>query len=299
MGKEAEIVTTTCRICGSRESELVSREVVGSPSAVYRCKGCALVYLFPIMTEAEEAAFYRAEFEKYMAGRSGAGWKSPETHFISYQPEGERRLPLVRPHLHAADALLEVGSSTGYFLDDLRGYVRSITGVEPSEAFREFANSRGIETFATLDDLDARTFDVIALYYVLEHLRDPIGYLKALRTRLNLGGRLLIEVPNVGDVLLTRFRIPNFPQFYWQKAHYHNFSRKTLADVLTRAGYDAQMFPAQRYDLSNHMVWMMDGKPGGAGHFSDLFTPELDTAYAEALKAQWLCDTVFAVATAE
>ncbi|MBI5032979.1 MAG: class I SAM-dependent methyltransferase [Chloroflexi bacterium] len=289
--------TPRCRICGSTEYDLVSRQVAQAPEAtIYRCRNCQIVYVFPIMTEEEETTFYRDEFEKYMLKRSGAGWKSPETHFRSYQAEGERRLSLVRPYLHADDALLEVGSSTGYFLDDLRGYVRSVTGVEPSEAYRTFANERGIETLATLDDWGARTFDVIALYYVLEHLRDPIGYLASIHGRLKANGRLLIEVPNVEEVLLTRYHIPSFGPFYWQKAHYHNFSPRTLTDVLARAGFQTQLIPTQRYDLSNHMVWMMEGKPGGMGRFANLFTPELETAYSEALKKQWLCDTVFAVA---
>jgi hypothetical protein len=36
-------------------------------------------------------------------------------------------------------------------------------------------------------------------------------------------------------------------------------------------------------------------KPVGAGRFKDLFTPELEIAYAEVLKKQWKCDTLFAV----
>jgi len=289
-----------CRICGSVESELVSREVSGAlESSVYRCKDCNVVYLFPIMTDEEEAAFYQAEFEKYMEGRSGAGWESPEAHFRSYQAEGERRLPLVRPHLLAEDTVLEIGSSTGYFLDDLRGYTRSVIGVEPSEAYRSSAITRGIETVASLDDLGAQKFDVIAIYYVLEHLRDPVGYLAALRPRLNLDGRLLIEVPNVDDVLLSRYDIPSFGPFYWQKVHYYVFSRQTLVDVLARAGFQAQVFPEQRYDLSNHMIWMMKGRPGGMGCYSDLFTSELEATYAAALKSHWVCDTIFTVATVE
>ena len=258
-----------------------------------------MVYLFPIMTEEEEASFYRAEFENYMAGRSGPGWESPDAHFRSYQAEGERRLPLVRPYVRAEDDVLEIGSSTGYFLEDLRGYVRSVTGIEPSEAYRDFANTRGIETIASLDDLGAENFDVITIYYVLEHLRDPVGYLAALKSRLNSDGRILIEVPNVDDVLLSRYGIPSFAPFYWQKVHYYVFSRLTLVDVLSRAGFQAQVFPEQRYDLSNHVVWMTEGKPGGMGRYADLFSPELEATYAAAIKAHWVCDTLFAVATAE
>jgi SAM-dependent methyltransferase len=209
------------------------------------------------MTMEEEEKFYRAEFEKYMEGRAGSGWKSPEAHFQSYQHEGARRLALVRPHLKPGDSVLEIGSSTGYFLDAMRPYVRADKGVEPGEIYRNYAQSRGIDTVRDISDLEGEKFDVIALYYVLEHFRDPVGYLSGLRDRLNPGGRLLIEVPNVEDALLSRYSIPAFPAFYWQKAHYHYFSHRTLGDVLQRAGYSVQLYPAQRYDLSNHMVWMM------------------------------------------
>ncbi len=276
----------------------MSDQVSDAPeSAVYRCARCDLVYLHPIMTQAEEAGFYLNQFEKYMEGRSGAGWKSPELHFQSYQAEGERRVPLVRPHVRPDDDVLEIGSSTGYFLDDLRGGVKSVTGVEPSDAYRAFAESRGIETVRDIGDLGTRSFDVIALYYVLEHMRDPIDYLHQMQSHLKPGGRLLLEVPNVDDALLSLYAVPAFGPFYWQKAHYQNFSQKTLGLVLGRANYDATMFPVQRYDLSNHMVWMMEGRPGGYGRFRNVFTKEVEAAYAEALKTHWVCDTVFAVAT--
>ena len=295
-------MTTTiapqCRLCGCREHVLVSRNVSEAPeSAVYACAACGIVYLFPIMSEEEETAFYARQFEEYMARRSGPGWKSPESHFASYRSEAERRLPLVAPHLCAADTVLEIGSSTGYFLDALRPLVRSVSGVEPSEAYRSYAASRGIETVETLDQLRGRTFDVIALYYVVEHLRDPVAFGASLRGRLNRGGRLLIEVPNVDDALLSLYRLEAFDRFYWQRAHYHNFSRSTLTAVLERAGYTVETFPVQRYDLSNHMVWMMEGRPGGHGRFADVLGPAVTAEYSQALKNRWICDTVFAVAT--
>ncbi|MBI4848378.1 MAG: class I SAM-dependent methyltransferase [Nitrospirae bacterium] len=287
-----------CRMCGSPEKEIVSSQVAGDPDArVYRCLECSLIYLFPIMTEADEAEFYREQFETYMQGRAGVSWQSPQRHFQSYQAEGERRLPIVRRHLRMTDTVLEIGSSTGYFLDDLRGYVQSVQGVEPSELYCAFANERGISTVASLEEVSVQSFDVLVLYYVLEHLRDPVAYLSGLRRYLKVDGRLLLEVPNVDDVLVSRYSIPGFLKFYWQKAHYHYFSHTTLTRVFKQAGYDCELFPVQRYDLSNHIVWMTEQRPGGTGHYGDIFTPEVEIAYAEALKKQWVCDTLFAVGT--
>jgi 2-polyprenyl-3-methyl-5-hydroxy-6-metoxy-1,4-benzoquinol methylase len=287
-----------CRFCRSLRAKRVGDQVAGAPeAAVYQCEDCSLVYLFPIMSESEEIDFYRTEFETYMRGRAGMNWKSPEAHFRSFQSEGERRLPLIRPHLRAEDEVLEIGSSTGYFLDDLRGQVKSVTGVEPSEAYREYANAAGIRTWASLAELKGRRFDALMLYYVLEHLRDPVDYLRGLQPYLRSEGRVFIEVPNVDDALLRLYPIPAFGPFYWQKAHYHYFSRGTMQAVLERAGFVVRLIPVQRYDLSNHMTWMATGKPGGTGRYRGVFSDGLEASYADALKSQWLCDTVFAVAT--
>jgi SAM-dependent methyltransferase len=294
------VIAPVCRLCGGRESSLVSPTVSEAPgSSVYECSGCGIVYVYPIMTVEEESAFYAREFEDYMARRSGPGWKSPEAHFQSYSSEGERRLPLVLPHLRATDAVLEIGSSTGYFLRALQPHVRSVSGVEPSEAYREHALSLGIETLDAIEQCRGRRFDVIAMYYVMEHLRDPVAYTASLRQWLAPGGRLLIEVPNVRDALLSLYKLSAFADFYWQRAHYHNFSRQTLTRVLERAGFGATTYPVQRYDLSNHLIWMRDGKPGGHGRFASVLGSGVDLAYRQRLMDQWICDTVFAVATME
>ncbi len=41
------------------------------------------------------------------------------------------------------------------------------------------------------------------------------------------------------------------------------------------------------------MTWMMDGKPGGQGRFSELFGAELVADYRQRMIDRWQCDTVF------
>ena len=53
------------------------------------------------------------------------------------------------------------------------------------------------------------------------------------------------------------------------------------------------MVPEQRYDLSNHIVWMTEGKPGGQGRYNAVFSDELIDRYRADLKKQWKCDTLF------
>ena len=66
-------------------------------AAEYQCSECGIVFLHPIMTEAEEQAFYGAQFAEYMAARGQAGGADPEQSFQKWMPEGERRRALLEP----------------------------------------------------------------------------------------------------------------------------------------------------------------------------------------------------------
>ena len=269
-------------------------------AAEYQCSECGIVFLHPIMTEDEERAFYGDKFAEYMAARGQAGGADPEQSFEKWKPEGERRRALLEPWLRPGMSVLEIGSATGFLLDAIRGHVGDdLVGVEPGENFREFSRRRlGIEAHPDRSAITDRRFDLLLAYYVVEHMRDPVAELSAWRELLTPGGRLAIEVPNVDDALVRYWQVEAFDRFYWQKAHYFNYSHQTLAMVLRMAGFeDVQTIPVQRYDISNHVHWLWKGQPGGLGAYTELLDDGVNAEYARALRQRWLCDTVMAVAT--
>lgn len=268
-------------------------------AAEYQCSECGIVFLHPIMTEAEEREFYGAKFAQYMAARGQAGGADPSDSFEKWRPEGERRRALLEPWLRQGMRVLEIGSATGFLLDAIRPHVgEALTGVEPGDDFREFSErTLGIEVHRERDAVAGRRFDLVLAYYVVEHMRDPVGELSRWRSLLEPGGKLAIEVPNVDDVLVRYWGVEAFDRFYWQKAHYFNYSHQTLTMVLGMAGFeDVHTIPVQRYDISNHIHWLWKGKPGGLGAYSDLLDDRVNAEYARALRERWLCDTVMAVA---
>jgi hypothetical protein len=75
-------------------------------------------------------------------------------------------------------------------------------------------------------------------------------------------GRLLIEVPNLGDELLN-YEV-NYRHFYWQQAHLSYFDAARLELALRKAGIkDFSIRGVQRYGLRNliHLHWLDEGKP--------------------------------------
>ena len=73
------------------------------------------------------------------------------------------------------------------------------------------------------------------------------------------------------------------------------FNAETLRRLAKQAGLcivSIQQY--QRYPLSNHLHWFSQGKPGGHQKWAFLDSPELKTAYANALASVAKCDTLIA-----
>jgi SAM-dependent methyltransferase len=293
-----------CRFCNAEPSgQSIKGEFVygGNPDQhFWKCDVCQIIYLFPPLSEEEELSFYKKEFEKFMEERGGSDkdWSNPERHFQTNQKEVRRRMVVLEPHLSSDQRILEIGCSSGFMLSALRDRGVDVYGLDPSEGFIDYVRSKGIQVYSSLDELREDrdlAFDLVIHYYVLEHIGDPVEFIKQYMELLNDRGKMIFEVPCATDPLVELYKVAAFDRFYWSVAHHWYFNRESLARVLDRTGYAFELFPEQRYDISNHMTWMMEGKPGGLGRYSHVFEKELEHLYKEKLKGNWLCDTIVAV----
>lgn len=292
-----------CRFCaaGSEFQKIKGEYVYGAPDNYhfYICDKCEMVYLYPLMTEEQEKEFYAKEFEGFMHNRSGAemDWSGPEAHVKSSRRERDRRELILPMDQMKGKRVLEIGCSSGFLLSHLKENGAEVVGIEPSGLFSKFVTQQKINVYSDLMDLSSaheRQFDFAIHYYVLEHIREPELFLRSIMEHLKPGGCMIFEVPCVSDPLVALYNVPAFDKFYWSFAHHWYFSKKTLGLLLDRVGSRYKLFPEQRYDLSNHMWWMLKGKPGGMGKFSEVFSKETEEAYKKDLKHAWLCDTIVA-----
>lgn len=302
MTSKTEILTE-CRLCGAKAKgrKIVGNFVYGGEAhqKFYHCTSCDVAFLHPPLTEEEEARFYTKEFEKFMEKRAGKDfdWSGPESHFQSSQKQYERRLPFLEDLLKPGKRVLEIGCSSGFMLVPLKNKGLEVVGVEPSGGFGEFLKKQDVKVYSSLEDLTAKEkekFDIVMHFFVLEHIREPIDFLKQGLALLKDDGVMVFEVPSRDDPLVTIYNIPAFHKFYWSVAHHYYFNRVSLEFLLKKAAKKFEVIPEQRYDLSNHMTWARDGKPGGQKRFSEFFTPELEKAYRESMLKKGLCDSLIA-----
>lgn len=135
--------------------------------------------------------------------------------------------------------VLDLGCGGGEFLEFLRdaGFTRA-EGVDRSEQQVARCHARGLAAVAHVTDTPAflaarpTTFDAIVMNDVLEHVPkgEIVSLLRAIRSALAGGGRVVIKVPNCSNVFGLVARYLDF-------THEVGFTEHSLRQVLVAAGY--------------------------------------------------------------
>jgi SAM-dependent methyltransferase len=295
-----------CPLCSSSRifQSVVTTHVYGDKTgkrAFFHCEKCDVRYQFPGLTEDEETQFYVAEFELFMADRTGekGGWNNAKDHIYANENSRLRRMKYLNSHLIGNSDILEIGCSSGFMLWPLKKLGHQCFGVEPSGLFSDFVSSQGIDVYHSVEELENSEvdiqFDLILHFFVLEHISTPLSFLQKQLTLLKPGGKIIFEVPNAADPLYSVYNISAFEQFYWSVAHPWYFSEESLLYLLKELGCSYEILLDQRYDLSNHMVWARDGKPGGMNSFTDKLGTEVEDNYKKSLIKKGNSDTLIAI----
>ena len=266
----------------------------------FLCKNCDVRYLFPKLNSKEEKLFYQKEFESFMNDRDGksSGWLKAGKHVKQNRATFKRRLEYIKPYLSASASILEIGCSSGFMLYPFLKKGHDCIGIEPSGVFGDYVKKRGIKVYDSLKKLiykKKKKFNLIFHFFVLEHISDPIKFLKDQLLILKKGGKIIFEIPNVAEPLHSLYKIPAFENFYWSIAHHWYFSEKSLKFLLSKIGKPYKIILDQRYDLSNHMIWARDGKPGGMGYFKKILGSDVESNYKKSLIKSRTCDTLIGI----
>jgi SAM-dependent methyltransferase len=293
-----------CRLCGASAGQRIRGEHVfgGTPEhRFWECEPCGAIYLLPVPSEVDEARFYAREFERFMASRSGGDrdWTAAERHVATNQDQVRRRWRVLEPFVGHGRSVLEIGCSTGFMLDAFRDAGMRCTGVEPSGAFLEFLGQRGHDAYVDVSTLRSaapgRRWDLITHFFVFEHVRDPWAFIGEQLELLADDGAIVFEVPCALDALTSLYRIPAFERFYWSIAHHFYYVPRSVRLVMDRLPVTCDIIPEQRYDLSNHLTWLMEGRPGGQGKFLGSIARETHDAYRADLVRSGHFDSMFVV----
>jgi SAM-dependent methyltransferase len=194
---------------------------------------------------------------------------------------------------------LDIGTGLGGILDLMKDVASEVHGVELQAEVRDYLNKEaGLKVYDGLESIPSgKIFDVVTLFHVFEHLSDPVGMLKQVREKMNVGGKLVIEVPHANDFLIRFLDLESFKSFTFWSEHLILHTRTSLEIMLRAAGFaNVTVSGYQRYPLANHMHWLAKNKPGGHVVWPQLRSEDLDNAYSDVLKGLDMTDTIIAIA---
>lgn len=195
---------------------------------------------------------------------------SPKQIFDTYYSLNKKRVDILKNQLNKEMNLLEIGSSSGAFLSQVKEYVKNVVGVEYNNNEVLFCRSElGLEVHnSEINELpyEESSFDVICFFEVFEHTNDPIGFLKNVSKLLKDDGFLIIEVPNLDDIFI-RLRIEEYKNFYFRDVHEFYYTKSTLEKVLNHCGFilddskNPSIFSLHFYNVLNFFNWFINRNP--------------------------------------
>jgi SAM-dependent methyltransferase len=134
--------------------------------------------------------------------------------------------------------LLEIGCGYGYLLDEARLFFGRRVGTEFSLHGAEIARATGAEVFVGgVEQLppDA-TFECVLATHVIEHVYEPLPFMKRLVSHTKPGGHIILATPDIGGVL-RKFMGRYWPSFKAPE-HVLYFDFRTISLLMRRAGLD-------------------------------------------------------------
>ena len=218
---------------------------------VIDCRECGYGHLDKFPSEAELDSFYVSDFcqkekagalERYLAQRE---WMT--AHHTGW-------LQLASRHT-AGGSLLDVGCGYGFFIADARSKGWTCWGIEPNSEAANYAQqhtaSIGYPSTTPIwrggwDNGDgelikiiADKYDCISALWLIEHLPNPLEFLKWAHSRLVIpGGVLLVAVPNDFTHIQMNANAYVRRPFWWiDKTHLNYFTPSSIANLLGLAGF--------------------------------------------------------------
>ena len=222
----ADLACPRCPMCGdstARRRRMLFR-YEAETSAVFECASCKTAFLAP----QPSSAWLKHEYAGYYNRRSSGVEKLEHFRrfFKTHSPVRFRKVLEVGGGEGAcARALLEVSPQANLTVVEAHA--------DAAKFYSEIRCTLVAETLEAWLDKNREKFELIVMFDVLEHVRDPRMILDSLANCLEPGGEIWLSVPNYDSVsrkLLGRI----WPQY--KPEHLFYFSQKGLRSVCKQSG---------------------------------------------------------------
>ncbi len=237
-----------CPLCGAHKplQDMVVRDRLFWRPGTYnivRCRDCDMRYVSPRPTLEALGAHYPDNYFIYKKPEDDPPWLRPIVRVLDgmHWKGVLRRIERVTGRIRPEMKLVDVGCGMNFLLatvKELRGCEGIGVDFKPEVAayVRDVSKMPCVDGTLEQAKFPDATFDLVTMNEYLEHEPFPRQVLCEARRITKPGGYVSIEVP-FSDGLPARMFGP-----YWSQVdvprHLMHFTKKTITDMLARAGYE-------------------------------------------------------------
>lgn len=215
-----------CIVCGARSG----LDFQKNGFRFLKCDSCGLVFVDPSQIKKG----YLHQYEENLSS-TFEYYRLTESYDV---PSFEKRLQFLSKGYPKAKTLLEVGSSSGTFLRTAKRFGYVVAGVEPNKSVvQEYkTRNKGILVYNHFFDEKfvkghGQKYDIIYSSDCMEHMSDPVRFLRNARSLLNPGGIIVTVVPDYDSVLTKWFQVK-------PTEHLIYLTKRNVQKLYARSGLD-------------------------------------------------------------
>lgn len=239
-----------CNIC--RSGKFVKTTFRYNGLNVMKCGACGLYFVDELICRSELSGLYKedmyANYWKYESGFYEKHWKDMDDHSEDIIEDLKREARYLEERCKSGK-ILDIGCFKGDFCAIMKEKGWEAAGLDISEEAVTSGRKKGLDLHCgELHDvkLDNGSFDVVTLWGVIEHLRDPRHVISQIRPLLKERGMLVIKTQNQSSILslmaailysLSFGRVSSHLEFFYSREHLYRFNPKNLARLLDEEGF--------------------------------------------------------------
>lgn len=158
----------------------------------------------------------------------------------------KRKVSLINKYTNTDKTILDIGAGTGSFLETAKRNGWKVYGIEPGKKARDLAANKGLKLLDNLDLLEKRTFQVITLWHVLEHLPDLDWQINKITSLLDEDGTLIVAVPNFQSYDARYYK--EYWAAYDVPRHLSHFSQLSIKKLFAKNGMKLEKIGPMIFD---------------------------------------------------
>jgi SAM-dependent methyltransferase len=221
---------TSCLVCRGSEFRPFIRE---GEWQYLRCLDCGLIFLDPQPSE----GFLYSHYQDYLpADPQGIeSWRKLMAQVFT------KSARLIQQVIPSPGRILDIGCGYGFFLEEMAQRGWQVEGIEISATGLGYAqNNLGLSVSdrpLPRPDWQDNCYDLITLFYVIEHLQNPLGVLREAHRLLRTGGLLLLRWPHTSPIARMLRPWAKRMNLYQAPSHLFDFSPVTIYKILDQLGF--------------------------------------------------------------